>query len=215
MDYSVLLKCFLIGILASSTVGPIFILTFNRGAAFGFFKGFATALGACIADGLYFFLGLLGVLTILKESRHFMYVLDTVGGILVILFGLYSIRKSKRLSLNVGSADQLGAFVMVVKSFVLTLMNPMAFLFFMVIGVQILPYGVHGFTLRQIFTSSVMVFLGSLFVLSIVSLISTLLGRRMKEKQLRLIYLITGVVFIGVGVYFLDHLVVSLFKHYL
>lgn len=214
MDYSILVKCFLIGMLASSSVGPIFVLTFNRGAAFGFFKGFATALGACIADGLYFFLGLLGVLTILKESRHFMYILDTVGGILVIAFGIYSIRKSRRESLNVGVGASFSTTLMITKSFVLTILNPMVFLFFMVIGVQILPDGVSDLTLRQIFASSIMVVLGSLFVLSIVSFIATLLGKCMKEKQLRFIYFITGIVFIGVGLYFLDHLLISIFRAY-
>ena len=57
MDYSILVGCFFVGVLASSSVGPIFVLTFNRGAIYGFLRGFATALGASIADGLYFFLG--------------------------------------------------------------------------------------------------------------------------------------------------------------
>ncbi|MFC1895010.1 LysE family transporter, partial [Candidatus Dependentiae bacterium] len=81
MECLIYIKCFLVGMLASASLGPIFILTFNRGAVYGFTHGFATAIGACLADGLYFFLGLMGILSLLKSSENFMFWLDTLGGI--------------------------------------------------------------------------------------------------------------------------------------
>ena len=91
MDLIILTRCFFVGVLASSSLGPMFVLTFNRGALYGFSRGFATGVGASLADGFYFFLGLMGVLTVLEESRHFMFWLDTVGGILLIILGFYSL----------------------------------------------------------------------------------------------------------------------------
>ncbi len=214
MDYVILIRCFLIGILASSSLGPIFVLTFNRGAVYGFFRGVATAVGACIADGFYFFLGLLGILAILKESRHFMFLLDIIGGFLLIVLGLYSLNKARKKIMSVVIGDSRGIFLTISKSFLLTILNPLVFLFFMVIGVQILPAGVEYLSLKQVFAASVMVMLGSLFVLSVVALISSFLGKCMKEKQLKMIYFLTGLVFIGVGIYFLDHLVISVIKTY-
>ena len=66
MDYRFLIQSFFIGVLAASGCGPIFVLTFNRSAVCGFWKGLATALGASIGDSSYFMLGLLGALTVIK-----------------------------------------------------------------------------------------------------------------------------------------------------
>jgi threonine/homoserine/homoserine lactone efflux protein len=201
MDYVILLRCFLIGVLASSSVGPIFILTFNRGAVYGFFRGFATGLGACIADGFYFFLGLYGVLAVLKESRDFMVVFDLIGGVALILLGIYSLGKLKKASDNVSLGTKPGIGFAVVKAFIITILNPLVFLFFMVIGAQILPEGVEFLTLRQMTFASVMVMLGSLSVLTMVSLISSLVGKSMNDRHLKIIYFITGIVFFGIGAY--------------
>ncbi len=87
MDYGFLLKCFVVGIIATSGVGPIFILTFNKGAVHGFLRGFATALGAAVADAFFFFLALMGILTTIGDSRRFMLVLDLVGGVVLLFIG--------------------------------------------------------------------------------------------------------------------------------
>ena len=44
-------NCFLVGLMSAAAIGPIFVLVFNRGALYGFRKGFITALGAAIGDG--------------------------------------------------------------------------------------------------------------------------------------------------------------------
>lgn len=201
MDYVILLRCFLIGILASSSVGPIFILTFNRGAVYGFFRGLATGLGACIADGIYFFLGLYGVLAVLKESKDFMAIFDLIGGVGLILLGIYSFSKIKKVSTAVALGSKASISLAVIKAFIITILNPLVFLFFMVIGAQILPEGIEYLTLRQMGFASFMVMLGSLSVLALVSLFSSLVGRSMKEKHLKIIHFITGTVFFGIGAY--------------
>ncbi len=65
-----LLKCFALGVSAASGVGPIFVLTFNRGALKGLGRGLATALGSALGDALLFLLGLLGLLSILGGSKN-------------------------------------------------------------------------------------------------------------------------------------------------
>jgi threonine/homoserine/homoserine lactone efflux protein len=201
MDYVILLRCFLIGVLSSSSFGPIFILTFNRGAVYGFLRGFATALGACIVDGIYFFLGLIGVLTFLKESRNFMVLFDVLGGFMLVFFGVYSLRKITMSLPNVSIGGKLGIGITVVKSFMLTIFNPLVLLFFMLLGAQVLPAGIQNLTLKQTFAASVMVMIGSLSILSFVSLAASLLGKCMSEFQLKCIYFVTGIAFIGIGTY--------------
>ncbi|MCK4651390.1 LysE family transporter [Candidatus Babeliales bacterium] len=212
MNFSILIRCFLIGVLASSSLGPIFVLTFNRGAIYGFLRGFATAFGACIADGVYFFLGLVGVLAILKESEKFMFFLDTIGGILLILLGIYSLRKARQGFVTIKMEGKISVFLTAGKSFLITILNPLVFLFFMIIGVQILPEGIQSLTLRQVFFGSFVVALGSLSVLCMVSLIASFVGNCISKAKLRFISFITGLVFIGVGIYLLDHLFMSLIQ---
>jgi threonine/homoserine/homoserine lactone efflux protein len=201
MDYVILLRCFLIGVLSSSSFGPIFILTFNRGAVYGFLRGFATALGACVVDGFYFFLGLIGVLAVIKESRNFLILFDVIGGFMLIFFGIYALHKITKSLPNVSIGGKLGIGSTIIKSFMLTIFNPLVLLFFMLLGAQVLPKGIQALTLRQTFAASVMVMLGSLSILSFVSLVASLLGKCMSDFQLKVIYFVTGVAFIGIGTY--------------
>ena len=212
MEYVVYIRCFLVGILASSSLGPIFILTFNRGAIYGFLFGLATGLGAAIADGLYFFLGLMGVLSLLQGSHKFMFWLDTLGGVLLILFGIYYLKKAWNGVEYFVLEGKLGFSLTFAKSFLLTVLNPIVLLFFMLIGVQILPAGVMSLPLRQVVFASLMVAAGSLTILSVVALVASIVGGRISEKKLRLISFVTGVVFICVGLFFLDHIFLGILK---
>ncbi|MFA5075069.1 MAG: LysE family transporter [Candidatus Babeliales bacterium] len=205
-NLTIFLRCFLIGLLASSSLGPIFILTFNRGAIYGFLRGMATAFGACIADGIYFSLSLIGVLTVLQESRNFMFFIDSIGGILLILLGINSLIKAKKGVKYVSLENKAGIWFTSLKSFLLTILNPLVLFFFMVIGIKILPAGVSDLSGYQIFLSSLMVMLGSFSVLCCVALIASFLGACISEKKLKLISFITGVVFISIGFYFLSKL---------
>ena len=212
MEYLIYLRCFFIGILASASLGPIFILTFNRGALDGFFRGFATALGSCIADGVYFFLALIGVLSLLESSQRFMFWLDTIGGVILIIFGIYSIKKSFSGVQPFILEGRLGIALIISKSFVLTILNPLVLIFFMFVGVQILPRGVTSLPLQQVAIGSLMVTFGSLVVLSIIALIASFVGKAISQKKLRAVSFATGVVFILVGIFFLDHIFLQLFQ---
>ena len=99
MDYWFFVNSFFIGVLAASGCGPIFVLTFNRSAVCGFFKGFVTAVGASLGDGLYFLLGLIGVLAFVGELKSFMIFLDIIGGIILIVLGINSLKKMRQFFL--------------------------------------------------------------------------------------------------------------------
>ncbi|MCF7899376.1 LysE family transporter [Candidatus Babeliales bacterium] len=201
-NLTIFFRCFLIGLLASSSFGPIFILTFNRGAIYGFLRGVATAFGACLADGIYFSLSLIGILTVLQESKNFMFFIDSVGGILLIILGINSLIKAKRGVKYISLESKTGIWFTSVKSFLLTALNPLVLFFFMVIGAQVLPAGISDLSGYQIFLSSLVVMAGSFSVLCLVALVASFLGSCISEKKLRLISLLTGIVFISIGIYF-------------
>lgn len=206
MEVPFLLRCFLIGLLAATGCGPIFVLTFNRSAVCGFRKGFATALGASLGDSFYFLLGLLGALAVISELQYFMIFLDVIGGLLLLALGINSLKKMKEI-ICVTVECSYGLLFSTSKAFTLTILNPLVILFFMAVTLQMLPDDISQFSLAYILLSSFFVQLGSLVVLSCVSLIASCLGSCITTKRLRIISGITGVAFIAFGLYLLGDFV--------
>jgi uncharacterized membrane protein required for colicin V production len=82
----------------------------------------------------------------------------------------------------------------------------------MFIGLQILPENIVSLTMRQVVFGSFMVWSGSLTTLSVVAFFSSRIGQAISEYRLKTISHITGVVFFGIGVYFLSDFVVAAYK---
>ena len=86
----------------------------------------------------------------------------------------------------------------------------MTVLFFMVVVLKILPEQSVTLSRATVLFSSIMVVVGSLVVLGLVSIIASMIGHRISKHALRSISIITGIVFIGVGLYLFGHMVLSL-----
>jgi threonine/homoserine/homoserine lactone efflux protein len=211
MAFRFLATSFLVGILAASGVGPIFVLTFNRAAIHGFWRGFATALGAATIDSLYFFLALIGILATVAGSPRFIVILDFVGGTLLLFFSRRCFRAvQRRITVDIGRKENI--ILTFSHASLMTLVNPMTLLFFMIIASKILPEDVHTFSFFLIIASSLMVLSGSLLVLTSVSMVATFIGHRISQRTLHFISFLTGVAFLGFGLYLLGHMTFSLYR---
>ncbi|NDD53738.1 hypothetical protein EBZ39_07645 [bacterium] len=196
-----LATCFFVGVSASSTMGPIFVMTFNNSAMRGFLKGFCTALGAALGDGLLIFLGLVGMLAILQKSSTYQVGIDLVGGTLLVLYGISLIMRQKNDAPEVAlTANSL--LISATKAFLSTVLNPLTILFFMFAGAQLLPAGKKLLTTADLLLGSGLTILGSLTVLSIVAYIASSVGKVMNTDKLKLINTITACVILTVGSYF-------------
>jgi threonine/homoserine/homoserine lactone efflux protein len=200
MQYTYLLKCFLIGASAASAVGPIFVLTFNKSALRGFLKGFFTACGAALGDGFLFVLGMFGVLSILEESRRYQVGIDLAGGILLFAFGISMIFSHKHYTTQpLGTGDS--PTITVIKTFISTALNPLTIIFFMFLSAEMTP--LHTIpTMGYIFAGGSMIALGSLSVLTIVAYIASSIGKAISFKNLRIVSIVTGCIMLGIGSYF-------------
>lgn len=208
-----ILKCFALGMSAASGVGPIFVLTFNRGALKGFGKGFATALGSALGDALLFFLGLIGLLGLLQGSRNTIIFLDLVGGIALVILGtkmLHSTPNYIRERMNIHESYSST----ITKSFLLTVINPLAIFFFLIVSVQLLPAGYKSLSLNQIISASFIVGLGSLLALTLVAFIASKIGKTLSLEYLSKISYATGILFIGIGIYFFSDVVTPLLNFF-
>ena len=198
-----LLSSYLFGLFLTLGVGPVFIFIFNTSALYGFFRGFVVSVGASVADGILFALGVRGVLSLIRESAHALLALDLVGGIALIFIGIKSMRGVAVQSLNSTYTDDQGAAILFSKSFFLTLLNPMSVAFFAFAGLKVLPEEFLSLSLAYLVINSFLVCVGTLTGLVCLSGIACYVGSSMPESYLRLVSKIGGVIFLGVGIYFL------------
>ena len=91
IDLVFLFKCFLVGVVGNLSLGPIFLLTFNRSARYGMSKGFAIAVGASLADALLFFLGLTGALSLLDAFGQAKIVFFLIGFVVLSWLAAHSL----------------------------------------------------------------------------------------------------------------------------
>lgn len=203
MNLWFLASCFLVGVSASSTMGPVFILTFNNSALRGFMRGLATAIGSAAADGVLMFLGFMGILKFLENSHKYQLLIDLTGGFFLVLFGLFLLTQQKENSRQYPrTSDSL--VLSGIKAFSLTAFNPLTMLFFIFASTQVLQTGAgsHTITTKTLIGGSLFASAGSFCMLGAVAYAGSLLGKAIKPKALRTISVVTGFVIIGVGIYF-------------
>jgi len=211
MDYLFLIKCFGVGLLAASSVGPLFILIFNRAAFRGFLYGWATALGAAIGDGIFFCLASIGVLNMIKESFRMMILFDFLGGSILLLLAYRTLCDGHSVTVpSEGSKKNL--LTMVFHALLLTLVNPATLLYFMVVAAKILPDAVGSMVLKA-GGGSITVMLGALTAFTGLSIAGTMVGHSINRKMLRTLTRMSGTFFAGVGLYLFYRVVFAFLHH--
>ena len=115
-----------VGILVSAPMGPIGLLcvqrTLNKGRWHGFFSG----LGAAFSDLFYAAITCMGMGIVINFITDHQYVLQIIGSILLMLFGIYTFfsNPSKNLKRTQGGVRSNSYSQDTVTAFFLTLSNP-------------------------------------------------------------------------------------------
>ena len=126
----ILYKGFLIGILVSAPMGPIGLLcvqrTLNKGRWHGFFSG----LGAACSDIFYALLTCLGMGIVIDFIQSNQEILQVVGGILMLAFGIYIYRSNPSKNLHRPPTAPKNYFQDALTAFGLTLSNPVVIFIF-------------------------------------------------------------------------------------
>ena len=89
-------KGILIGILTSAPMGPVGILCINRTLKKGRWFGFVTGVGAAMSDLIYAVLTGVGMSFVIDfvNNPNTKFYLQIFGGVLILLFGIYSYRSN-------------------------------------------------------------------------------------------------------------------------
>lgn len=180
-------------------LGPIFILVINRSTLYGVWNGIATALGAAMADSLFFTLALLGALNFVQKHQNFILIAESMSGIAIILFGLLMLKQKQREK-NLQIKGQ-SILLTIARSFFLTLLSPFVAIFFMFASIHVVPAGSINLCMHDILAGSITVGLGSFLGLSTIAFMAGSLRSTLNAERIARFGFYSGLLFIGTGIY--------------
>ncbi|KZL18833.1 Arginine exporter protein ArgO [Pseudovibrio axinellae] len=131
MNIELLITGIAIGLLTSAPIGPVNVLAIRRAVHYGFLPGLIAGFGALLADGVFATAAAFGVTAISDFVQQHEIYIQTVGGVLLIIFGIVVYRSQAHLkgSINGGGSVWRGLIL----SFVMTVTNPGVILGFIAI----------------------------------------------------------------------------------
>jgi len=203
----------LIGVLVAAPVGPVNVLCIQRAIERGFWGGMAAGIGAMLGDGLIALFASLGVGAISGAIEHHRQLIQIVGGLALMAFGLKLYVAPPRLS-NLDPAAESAASLRdyawdIPKTFFLTITNPGAVLgLFAIFGGVSSFVEVHSYIDALTMVASIM---GGSFMWWLG--LSNLIGRlrhRFSQAHLTQANRISGALLIGFGALLVGEIVVKL-----
>jgi threonine/homoserine/homoserine lactone efflux protein len=161
MVISILLKGLIAGITIAVPVGPINIICIQRTLNDGRWKGFASGLGAALADTVYGFIAGFGLTLVSTFIFDNLPVVKLVGGIVILLLGLKMVLAKPKIMRKNPVIDTKSLWRAFTSTFLITLTNPLTIMVFLGIFAG-LDLGEHGGSLESSLTLISGVFLGSM-----------------------------------------------------
>lgn len=205
MDSTLLLKSLVIGLSIAAPVGPIGLLCIQRTLAHGRAIGFASGLGAALADALYGAIGALGVSAVVSTMVAARVPLALGGAAFLAWMGVGLLRTPAATTARTAqdTATPVRAMLSV---FVLTLANPMTILSFVAVFASIATG--HAASAGSAATMVLGVFLGSaLWWLGLSTAVSSV-RHRLGTQTMTFINRVSGAVLLVFSVWQLSTLLV-------
>lgn len=201
-----------IGLLMAAPIGPVNILVIQRAAASGFWGGLAAGIGAVLGDGTLAALAAFSVTAISDVMTAYSGLIQFVGGVLLVAFGLGLLVARPKLAIPSGRKSELWEHTGIIpQTFFLTVTNPGAILGMaaMIGGLGSLIGGLDTYLEALLLVASVMG--GSLvWWLGLSELIATI-RHKLTESRLKMINRVAGVVLLAFGAILLGE---GLFRYF-
>ena len=122
----------IIGILVAAPVGPVNVLCIQRAIERGFWGGMAAGIGSVMGDGLIALFAGLGVGAVSGAFESHRMIIEIIGGLAFIVFGLKLYYTTPRVSVLVGHDQSIATLKDyawdIPQTFFLTITNPGAVL---------------------------------------------------------------------------------------
>lgn len=200
----------IIGILVAAPVGPVNVLCIQRAIERGFWGGIAAGLGAMLGDGLIALCAALGVGAISGAVQDHRSVIQVVGGLVLVAFGLKLYFNKPRLGPVTpvpGSRETLRDFVWdIPQTFLLTITNPGA-----VLGLFAIFGGVSTFVEVESYVDALTIVAavmgGSLAWWLALSHLISRFRHRLSLTRLQVINQIAGLLLVGFGLLLIGEII--------
>jgi threonine/homoserine/homoserine lactone efflux protein len=205
MDSTLLLKSLVIGLSIAAPVGPIGLLCIQRTLAHGRAIGFASGLGAALADALYGAIGALGVSAVVSSMVAARVPLALGGAAFLAWMGVGLLR-TPAVATARAAQDTATPVRAMLSVFVLTLANPMTILSFVAVFASIAAG--HAASAGGAATMVLGVFLGSaLWWLGLSTAVSSV-RHRLGTRTMTVINRLSGAVLLAFAAWQLSTLLV-------
>lgn len=122
----------IIGVLLSAPMGPVGVLCIQRTLNKGRWAGFFTGVGAGLSDLFYCLLTGLGLSFVIDFIESNQNLLQVLGSVVLLIFGLYLLRKNPANSLKSTFDRKMNYTQDFITGFFFTLSNPL--ILFLIIG---------------------------------------------------------------------------------
>ena len=150
-----------IGLIISAPMGPVGMLCIQRTLDKGRRAGFYTGVGAAISDLFYALLTGFGLSFIEEFLERNQNVIQIVGSVVLIAFGIYLFRKNPSKGLKKPVEESVSVKKNILGGFLFTFSNPL--ILFLIIGLFArFNFLLPEFRLGQYFTGFVFIFVGAL-----------------------------------------------------
>lgn len=194
------IKGLTIGFAIAAPVGPIGVLCIKHSLHDGFKSGLITGLGAASADGIYGLIagfGLTAISSILVEHQFW---IRFIGGLFLLYLGLKLLLTPYRESAALPNSDKK-LFHIYLKTFVLTLTNPMTILSFTAIFAGLGLGSTHTDYTQAVLLVSGIILGSGLWWLILSGGVAWILHHRINSNILKMINKISGLIIFIFGIY--------------
>ncbi len=186
-----------IGIILGFGFGTIFFALIQNSIKHGFKKGLGIATGVVLSDILIIALILFGS-QYLDEIDKYKNIIKYSGGILLIGLGIYQFIPQKPTIDKNGEIIGKAHYLYITKGFFLNFMNPVNFIAWLTIQIQL--KGVYMYNNTQ----SVYFFIGAILAIFCIELIISLLahyiGKKLSDSVIKVVNFTAGYIFIIIGI---------------
>lgn len=126
------------GLALAAPPGPMNAIIAEESVVRGWVAGFRAGLGAMVADVVFLFLALFGLVAVVERAPTLRAGMVTLGGVLMLYFAVDAARS---VDATLSSESVVGESHGFTKAFVLGLTNPYQILFWLTVGIGLLDSG--------------------------------------------------------------------------
>lgn len=213
---SLFISGFLIGLSLVLQLGTGNLGLIRTGVKKGFFPAFIFSLGCAAGDGLYALLAVYGVALLLQSSSIFQIVM-WIGGTLMLCYLAFQAFKDtihpKELDLNKDGIEKKSLWAYFFTGFVLVVTSPTGLVWFATVAGSVVSSAIGGAA-----DESLLPFIYGFIAVSVIwgavlAYISSIGGKVMGNKMMRLFSFISGILFLYFAIFVFTHGMENIFNY--